>query len=112
MAKKAEKSEDTKLWAFLVMFLSTVGIAIAYLAGKHKDQLVVHYMKQHMGAGILIGALAMVIGLIPILGWIVMIIIGIAAVILWFIGWIYALSGEKKYLPFIGKYAEELFSGF
>ena len=61
--------------------------------------------------GVILGALA-VVGIIPIMGWLLMIVIAFAAVILWVIGWIYALQGEKKELPIIGKYAKELFKGF
>jgi len=49
----------------------------------------------------------MVVGLIPILGWILAILITPVSVILWLFLMYKAYQGEKYKLPFIGTWAEQ-----
>ena len=109
MAKK--KVGDLKLWGFLVMFLGPLGMAIAYLAKKHDNDYVVHYMKHMFTLGVALSLLSLV-NIVPILGQLAWLAIGVVGIILWVIGWVYALSGEKKELPIVGEHAKEFFKGF
>lgn len=111
MAKKGKaavsKSDDTKLFAFLATFLSIVGFIIALLT-KKEDKYVMHYAKQSLAIFILF-VIAWVVMIVPIIGWIVGWIVYVIGVILWLISWIYALSGDMKDVPIMGKYAKEWF---
>ncbi len=46
------------------------------------------------------------IGIIPILGWLIAFFGGILCIVLFIIGIINALGGKEKELPIIGKYAD------
>jgi len=90
------------------MFLSALGIAIAFFAKKLDDKYVIFYMKQSLTLGIFAGALMSVSWIIPFL----IPVVGLAFMVFWVIGWVYALQGKEKELPLIGKYAKDLFKGF
>lgn len=103
---KASSSEgDSKLFAFLATFLSILGFIIALLA-KKDDSYVMFYAKQSLVL-FLAGVILSIIAIIPILGWIIYIVGGIILFVLWIISWVYALSGEQKEVPLLGKYAEK-----
>lgn len=120
MVKKAKetKTDDSKLFAFLAVFLGIIGFVIALLT-KKEDKYVMHYAKQSLVLTIfavcvwiiytiLAGIITLItfgfgIFLVAPIG----IILWLAVVILWVIGWIYALSNEMKYIPFIGKFADK-----
>lgn len=110
------KEDDSKLFAFLATFFGIIGFVIALVA-KKDNKYVMHYAKQSLVififmicawivGGILSAVLAItIVGivLIPV----VMGIIWLVVVILWLISWIYALSGEEKEVPVIGKYGRK-----
>lgn len=98
------KKDNSKAFAWLAVFLGIIGFIIAILV-KRDDNYVMYYAKQSLVlfiAAVILG----LIFLIPILGWILGIIGFILYLILWIIGWVYALSGEMKEIPLIGKFAE------
>jgi len=105
-----DKNNDRKLFAFLAVFLSIVGFIIALLA-KKEDKYVMFYAKQSLVLFIAIIAVSIidwVLVFIPIIGWIAIVILNIILVILWIMSWIYALSGEEKEIPIVGKYARSI----
>lgn len=50
----------------------------------------------------------LILGIIPVIGWLLLPFFGIATLILWVIGVINSLNGAKKDLPLIGSYADRL----
>ena len=48
-----------------------------------------------------------VLGVIPILGWIVLVFFSLGALIIWLIAMYKAFQGEKWKIPIIGNYAEQ-----
>jgi uncharacterized membrane protein len=109
MAKKETTNSstgDAKLFAFLATFLSIVGFIIALIA-KKEDKYIMFYAKQSLVVFI-VGVIAWVVMIIPVLGWVIGAIIQIFYVVLWVISWIYALSGEEKEVPLVGKYAQSI----
>lgn len=111
MVKKTARTSaklkgDSKLFAFLATFLSIIGFVIALLTKKN-DKYVMHYAKQSLVIFIVyIGAV--VITIVPIIGWLIGFILYIAATILWIISWIYALTGKVKEVPIVGKYGRKI----
>ena len=96
--------KDTKLYAFLGVFLTVIGFIIVYATQK-KDKYAMFYAKQGLVIffiGLIIGAVAW----IPIIGQIVATIAWIMLAVAWVIGMIYALSDEQKEIPIIGVYAK------
>lgn len=104
----AKKGDDRKLFAFLGVFLTVIGFIIA-LAAKRNDKYVMYYGKQGLVlfiAWIIAWIIAMIFAFIPVLGWIIMAAVYLGIVVLWIMGMIYALSGEMKPIPVIGKFAD------
>ena len=101
---------DPKARAFIATFFSIIGFIIAFLSWK-KDQYVMFYARQSLVLFIVMivaGIINAILALIPIVGWIVMTCLNIFVFILWLFSWIYALSGEKKDVIFIGEYAKKI----
>jgi len=57
--------------------------------------------------GIAVAIVHFVLGVIPILGWILMVPVGLAFLILWIFVMIKASKGERYKIPFIGNFAEQ-----
>jgi len=106
---KEKKKDDRILFAFLATFLSIIGFVIA-LAAKKQDKYVMFYAKQSLVIfiiGAVAGVLGMILGVIPIMGWIIHFALNIVIFILWLLSWIYALSGEQKAVPVVGEWGKK-----
>jgi len=114
MAKKRVKkrkpkktmNEDSKLFAFLATFLSIVGFVIALLV-KKDDEYVMHYAKQSLMVFVIF-IIGTAIGIVPLLGEVLQPIISLIGLVLWIVSWVYALSGNMKIVPIVGKYAKKI----
>ncbi|MBN1544430.1 hypothetical protein JW898_03125 [Candidatus Woesearchaeota archaeon] len=101
----SKEVEDGKIFAFLGVFLTIIGFIIVLLA-KKDNKYAMYYAKQ--GLVLFIAYVILwIIGIIPVLGWIIAILGSIFLLILWILGWIYALSGEEKPIPIIGQFADK-----
>lgn len=96
---------DGKIFAFLAYFLGLIGVVIVLVA-KKDNRFAVYHAKQAL-VMVIVGIASGVIAVIPILGWIVAFVVGIALFIFWIMGIINALNGKEQELPIIGKYAEK-----
>lgn len=109
VAKKGSVStsgDDSKTWAFLGVFLTVIGFIIVLLA-KKEDTYAMYYAKH--GLIIFIAwVLLSLIGNIPVVGWFVYVIGGIALLILWVMAFIAALSGEKKRFIVLSDLADKI----
>ncbi len=102
--------EDGKVFAFLATFLSIIGFIIVLLV-KKDNKYAMFYAKQGLVlfiAAVVVGVAGWVLIFIPVLGWLAMIVLQLLMTVLWFISWIYALSGEEKEIPLIGQYAKQI----
>jgi len=100
--------DDSKLFAFLAVFLSIIGFIIAIVV-KKDDEYVMFYAKQ----GLVLFVVAVIINVvgmvIPFIGWFIILPLGgLFTVVLWVIQMIYSVSGEKKLTPIIGIFAEKI----
>lgn len=101
--------EEGKIFAFLATFLTIIGFIIVLLT-KKDNKYAMYYAKQGLVlfiAAVGVWVAAWILVFIPIIGWLAMIVLDIILFVLWIISWIYALSGEMKPVPLIGKYAEK-----
>ena len=107
MAKKAS-TDDSKIFAFLAVFLSIIGFLVVLLA-KKDDKYAMYYAKQSLILFIA-GMVVNVAGtFIPIIGWFVILPVGgILVFILWIMALINSVSGIQKPVPIIGKYADKI----
>ncbi len=88
--------------------LSYLGILVIIpILTNKEDEFVKFHIKQ--GLVLLITAVvAMFVGVVPILGWIIAPLVSLACLVLAIIGIINVLGGKKKQLPLIGQYAEKI----
>ncbi|MBU4086748.1 MAG: DUF4870 domain-containing protein [Nanoarchaeota archaeon] len=110
IVKENMQEDNSKPIAFLITFLSIIGFLI-YLLIPKKDDYMKFYAKQSIVvfiASILAGIISWIVFWIPILGGIIRIGLNIIILVLWVLSWIYALSGEKKQVPLIGHYSENI----
>jgi uncharacterized membrane protein len=104
MAKKGTggKGSDGKTIA-IISYITFIGWIIALIMNQDKkDDLARFHIRQS-----LLLMLASILGSIPILGW----IWGIFILVLWIMGLIAAINGEKKEVPLLGKLAQDWFKG-
>ena len=97
-----EKNTGMAVVAYLLFF-------IPLLIDDVKDD---PFVKFHVKQGLLIFLTViagLIVGIIPVIGWVIAIIIPFFVFVLLIIGILNALAGKKEPLPLIGKYAEEWF---
>lgn len=82
--------------AYLLFFLPLITCPESRYAKFHANQALILVIVAVAGS--------MILGIIPIIGWIIMPFFGIATLILGIIGLINGFKGKTKRLPIIGKY--------
>jgi uncharacterized membrane protein len=92
---------NSKIFAFLAVFLGIIGFLIVFLL-KKDDAYAMYYAKQSLVIfiGMIISSVLMVV-LVGLLLYVVMIV-------LWLLALINSLSGEMKPTPIIGKFADSI----
>ncbi len=87
----------------------TIIPAIIFLAMApyNRDPFVRFHAWQSLIFGVLCLIVNIVLGVIPILGWIVLVFFSLGALVIWLIAMFKAFQGEKWKIPFIGNYAEQ-----
>lgn len=91
----------------IIAYLTIIGLIIAFVMNNEKQNPFAKYhIKQSLGLA-LTGLALGIIGLIPILGWIINILGFIALMILWIMALINAINGEEKPVPLLGSKYEE-----
>lgn len=100
--KKKSEKEEKRVRAFVTVFFSIVGFLIALILWR-KDKYTMFYAGESLV--LFIGVLiAFLVDLIPVVGTIFWVFLGI----LWVITWIYALQGEQKKTWIVGDLAEKI----
>ena len=99
-----DSANDDKIIGIL-SYLGILWIVAYILYGKKKSEYNLFHLRQ--GLGIFIVVIAnMIIGRIPVIGWLSM-FIGIAVLVFAIMGIIGAAKGEQKELPLIGGFISE-----
>jgi len=93
----------------IISYITIIGLIIAFVMNNEKKNAFASYhIRQSLGLGITAIALSM-IGIIPILGWIISFLGFFFVLFLWIMGLINALNSKEKPLPVLGKKFEEWF---
>ncbi len=101
------KESDSKMFAFLGVFLGIIGFIIVMLTRK-TDKYAMYYARQGLVLSIAWFIVYIIGAFIPIIGWFVILPIGsILMLILWIVGIVNSLSGKEKPVPIIGRFAEK-----
>jgi len=99
-------NNELKTHAFIVTFLSIIGFLIALLIWKD-EEYTMFYGKQSLVI-FLVFIVGYLIMIVPIIGIVIATVVNVIGIIFWVISFIFALSGEKKEVPFIGQYAKQI----
>lgn len=93
----------------LIAYLTIIGLIIAFVMNSEKKhEFSTYHIKQSLG--ILVTGLAIgVIGVIPILGWIISVLGSFFLIFLWVMGLINAINGKLVPVPVLGEKYNEWF---
>lgn len=83
----------------IVAYITLIGLIIAFAAGDKEGA------KFHLNQALIIwiaNIIVSVVGVIPVIGWIVSMVGGIFVFVCWILGLIAAIKEEEKQIPLIG----------
>lgn len=100
-------SEDKNI--AIIAYITLIGLIIAFVMNNDKkSDFATYHIKQSLGLG-LTGLAIGIVGMIPILGWIISFFGFIAMLYLWVKGLLNAINEKQKPVPWLGKKYEEWF---
>lgn len=95
----------------IISYITIIGLIAAFIMNSEKKSDFAYYhIRQVLGLA-LTGIALWFIGIIPILGWLVLIFGSFLLLIMWVMGLINAINGKEKPVPVLGKKYEEWFKG-
>lgn len=92
----------------IIAYLTLVGWIVAVVLNNPRSELASFHIRQSLGIFALTAAIGMV-GWIPILGWLIALLGGLGAALLWILGILGAIREEQKPVPFLGEQFQEWF---
>lgn len=115
------KTEEQGKTVGIMSYLTIIGWLIAYFTmhKEHKTELGSYHLRQNLllfivalvagiGSGIIFNLISEITGIYSFN--LLSSLVQLGVFILWIIGFMGAIKGEKKPIPFIGSYAQRLFS--
>lgn len=103
-------NEEAKKIA-VISYITIIGLVIAFVMNNEKKLGYASY-HIHQSVGLCVTGFALgVIGVVPILGWIINIIGIFVLLYMWVMALMNAINGKEKPAPFLGKKYEEWFKG-
>lgn len=93
----------------IIAYITLIGLIIAFVMNNDKKaEFSTYHIKQSLGLA-LTGLALGVIGMVPILGWLVSFFGALALLYLWIMGLMNAINGKQKPVPWLGEKYEEWF---
>lgn len=93
----------------IIAYITFIGLIIAFVMNNEKkDAFATYHIKQSLGLA-LTGLALGIIGMIPILGWIINILGIFVLLYMWIIGLMNAINGKESTVPFLGDKFKEWF---
>ena len=93
----------------ITAYVTIIGLLIAFVMNnKKKNSFASYHIRQSLGL-VLLSVVLSIIGIIPILGWIISFLGIFLILFLWIVGIVNAVNGKVKPLPIAGKKFEEWF---
>ncbi len=95
----------------IIAYLTIIGLIIAFVLNNEKrNDFATYHIRQSLGIFLTL-FVSGVISYIPFIGWIISAVTALLMIILWIIGIINAANGNKKPVPLLGEYYNNLFAG-
>ena len=107
-AASAQQSGLSETAAGTLAYITVIP-AIIFLAMEpyNRSSFIRFHAWQSIFLGIAAFAIHLVLTVIPIIGWLLMVPVGLVFLVLWILAIIKASKGERYKLPFIGNFAEQ-----
>lgn len=106
---ETKSSFDPKTIA-IIAYLTVIGLVVAFvLNNDQKDEFAAFHIKQSLGL-VIISLGLFIIGMIPILGWIISFFGSLFLLYLWIMGLINAINQEAKPVPVLGDQFKKWFA--
>tara|TARA_R110002012_G_scaffold320402_2_gene543942 strand:+ start:52286 stop:52630 length:345 start_codon:yes stop_codon:yes gene_type:complete len=87
----------------MIAYITLIGLIIAFVMNNDKkDAFASYHIRQSLGLA-LTGLALGIIGMIPILGWIINILGIFVLLYMWVMGLMNAINGKESPVPFLGK---------
>ena len=99
-----EKAKDQSKLVAILSYITLIGWVIALILNMQKKTELGSF---HIRQALLIMIAGIILWWIPVVGW----LLNIVVFIFWIMGLVYAIQGQKKEVPVIGKYAQQWFKG-
>ncbi len=94
-----------------IAYITIIGLIIAFVQNNEKkNAFAFFHIRQSVGLA-LTGLALGVIGMVPILGWIINILGIFVLIYMWIMGLMNAINGKEKTVPLLGDKYEEWFKG-
>lgn len=115
-----EVQQDQGKTVAILRYITLIGLIIAFILhndDKNKSELGAFHLRQAIGifaTGMSLSIAQFIFVFIPFLGWLINVALTVSMVALfvfWILGIISAINQEKKEVPFVGAFYQNLFSG-
>ena len=112
-----ELEQDKGKTVGILAYCTLIGFIIAIVMNgdqNNKSELGIFHIRQALGiylTGVALGFASIILVLIPFLGWLALLTFQIMLFVFWILGLIAAINGEKKAVPILGDYYQNLFKG-
>lgn len=94
----------------VIAYITVIGLIVAFVMNNDKKLPFAQYhITQSLGLA-LTGIALGVVGMIPILGWIISILGTFVLIYMWIMGLLNAINDKEKPIPFLGKHYEKWFA--
>jgi len=94
----------------VIAYLTIIGLIVAFVMNQDKKLPFAQYhIVQSLGLAIT-GLSLMIIGMIPLLGWLISMIGSLVIIYMWIVGLINAINEKQKPVPILGAHYEKWFS--
>jgi uncharacterized membrane protein len=95
----------------ILCYVTILGFLAAILLQQNqKTQLGAFHLRQVLGL-VLTGLVGGMIGVVPILGWIMWFLTAIGLFVLWLLGLVSAIRGDLRPVPILGEHYQRWFAG-
>lgn len=120
MENQATPQNDPGKTVAILSYCTLIGWIIAIVLNSdnnNKSELGVFHLRQGLGifiSGFAMAILSAIFMFIPFIGWLIAIVINlgyIALLVLWILGLISAINGEKKLIPIVGQFYQNILGG-
>ena len=87
----------------VIAYITIIGLIIAFVMNNEKKEpFASHHIKQSLGLA-LTGLALGIIGIVPIIGWLINIVGIFVLIYMWIVGLMNAINGKESNVPFLGK---------